>query len=34
VGNAEPNFHRWVVEMATGVYSSQDGTEEEVPQYD
>jgi periplasmic divalent cation tolerance protein len=23
VGNAEPNFHRWVVEMATGVADPQ-----------
>lgn len=32
VGGAEPNFHRWVVEMATGV--PQEGVEEEIPQYD
>jgi periplasmic divalent cation tolerance protein len=29
VGNAEPNFHRWVVEMATGVPDADPGVEPE-----
>jgi periplasmic divalent cation tolerance protein len=33
VGNAEPNFHRWVVEMATGVPDPELETDPE-PQFD
>ncbi len=33
VGNAEPNFHRWVVEMATGVPDPELETDAE-PQFD
>ncbi|MGQ9751045.1 MAG: divalent-cation tolerance protein CutA [Thermoanaerobaculaceae bacterium] len=33
VGRAEPNFHRWVVEMATGDYVPQDAVED-LPPYD
>ena len=29
VGNAEPNFHRWVVETATGVADADPGSEPE-----
>ncbi len=33
VTNAEENFHRWVVEMATGAFQTPDAMEE-LPQYD
>jgi len=33
VGFAEENFHRWVVDMATGTIAPQDALEED-PQYD
>ena len=33
VGNAEPNFHRWVVDMATGVPDPELETDAE-PQFD
>jgi periplasmic divalent cation tolerance protein len=33
VTRAEENFHRWVVDMATGAFQTPDAMEE-VPQYD
>ncbi|BCW92288.1 MAG: divalent-cation tolerance protein CutA [Acidobacteriota bacterium] len=33
VTGAEENFHRWVVEMATGAFQTPDALEE-LPQYD